>query len=225
MTSLIGYFGSQGVNKLSGEFRYICTMASSDNIYPDFGGILQRPEKESLLKQRAKVLWMTGLSGSGKTTLAQGLEKLLYQDGFVTQILDGDNIRAGINNNLGFSDEDRTENIRRISEISKLFLDCGIITINCFVSPTNAIREQAKSIIGSDDFIEIYVNTPIEVCEERDVKGLYAKARKGEIQDFTGVNAPFEAPTDPYLEINTDGSSIDDSVRDLYNQVKALVSK
>lgn len=198
-------------------------MTTSDNIHPDFQGILQRSEKEKLLNQRAKVLWMTGLSGSGKTTLAQGLEKMMHQEGYLTQILDGDNIRAGINNNLGFSDEDRTENIRRISEISKLFLDCGIIAINCFVSPTIAIREQAKSIIGAADFIEIYVNTPIEICEERDVKGLYAKARKGEIQDFTGVNAPFEAPTNANFEINTYGVTIDESARSLFNYVQPLV--
>jgi len=198
-------------------------MTTSDNIHPDFQGILQRSEKEKLLNQRAKVLWMTGLSGSGKTTLAQGLEKMMHQEGYLTQILDGDNIRAGINNNLGFSDEDRTENIRRISEISKLFVDCGIIAINCFVSPTIAIREQAKSIIGAADFIEIYVNTPIEICEERDVKGLYAKARKGEIQDFTGVNAPFEAPTNANFEINTYGVTIDESARSLFNYVQPLV--
>ena len=202
--------------------HYLCSM-NSDNIHPDFQGILQRSEKEKLLNQKAKVFWMTGLSGSGKTTLAQGLEKTMHQEGFLTQILDGDNIRAGINNNLGFSDADRTENIRRISEISKLFLDCGIITINCFVSPTNAIREQAKAIIGAADFIEIYVNTPIEVCEERDVKGLYAKARKGEIQDFTGVNAPFEAPTNAHLEISTAGSSIEENVKALYGFIRPLV--
>ena len=198
-------------------------MSASGNIHPDFEGILQRSEKEALLNQKAKVLWMTGLSGSGKTTLAQGLEKRLFQDGFLTQILDGDNIRAGINSNLGFSDEDRTENIRRISEISKLFCDCGIITINCFVSPTISIREQAKSIIGEADFVEIFVNTPIEICEERDVKGLYAKARKGEIQDFTGVNAPFEAPTDPNIELNTDGSSIEENVGELYELIKPML--
>ena len=198
-------------------------MTTSDNIHPDFQGILQRSEKEKLLNQRAKVLWMTGLSGSGKTALAQGWEKMMHQEGYLTHILDGDNIRVGINNNLGFSDEDRMENIRRISEISKLFVDCGIITINCFVSPTIAIREQAKSIIGSADFIEIYVNTPIEICEERDVKGLYAKARKGEIQDFTGVNAPFEAPTNADFEINTYGVTIDESARSLFNYVQPLV--
>jgi len=203
--------------------HYICTMSTSDNIHPDFPGILQRSAKEALLKQKAKVLWMTGLSGSGKTTLAQGLEKRMHTEGFLTQILDGDNIRAGINSNLGFSSEDRTENIRRISEISKLFLDCGIITINCFVSPTIAIREQAKDIIGPEDFIEIFVNTPIEVCEGRDVKGLYAKARNGEIPDFTGVNAPFEAPANPNLEINTAGSSIEDNVAALLAFIRPLV--
>jgi adenylylsulfate kinase len=198
-------------------------MPTSDNIHPDFQGLLQRGEKELLLNQRAKVLWMTGLSGSGKTTLAQGLERIMHKEGYLTQILDGDNIRAGINNNLGFSDEDRTENIRRISEISKLFLGCGIITMNCFVSPTLAIRKQAKSIIGSDDFVEIYVSTPIEICEERDVKGLYAKARKGEIQDFTGVNAPFEAPVNADFEIDTSGSAIGESSKSLFAYIEPFI--
>ena len=167
---------------------------------------------------------VTGPSGSGKTTIAQGLEKRMHQEGFLTQILDGDNIRAGINNNLGFSEADRTENIRRISEISKLFLDSGIITINCFVSPLIAIRDQARSIIGAEDFFEIYINTAIEVCEERDVKGLYAKARAGEIEDFTGVSAPFEPPTSPNLEINTAGASIEESVSVLYDYILPLVT-
>ena len=148
----------------------------------------------------------------------------MHQEGFLTQILDGDNIRAGINNNLGFSEADRTENIRRISEISKLFLDSGIITINCFVSPLIAIRDQARSIIGAEDFFEIYINTAIEVCEERDVKGLYAKARAGEIEDFTGVSAPFEPPTSPNLEINTAGASIEESVSVLYDYILPLVT-
>jgi adenylylsulfate kinase len=198
-------------------------MPTSDNIHPDFQGMVQRGEKEQLLNQRAQVLWMTGLSGSGKTTLAQELERIMHKEGYLTQILDGDNIRAGINNNLGFSDEDRTENIRRISEISKLFLGCGIITINCFVSPTLAIREQARSIIGPDDFVEIYLNTPIEICEERDVKGLYAKARRGEIQDFTGVNAPFEAPLNADFEINTHGATIDESAKSLFTYIEPLI--
>lgn len=146
------------------------------HIHPIFDDLLSRADKEKLLNQRAVVLWMTGLSGSGKSTIAKGVEKILHNKGFLTQVLDGDNVRTGINNNLGFSEADRTENIRRISEVSKLFLNCGVITINSFVSPTRDIRDQARSIIGEDDFYEVYVNAPFEVCEERDVKGLYAKA-------------------------------------------------
>jgi adenylylsulfate kinase len=193
--------------------------ANQDNIFPVFDSILQRKDKESLLRQKSVVIWLTGLSGSGKTTIAIGLEKALNKKGILTQILDGDNIRAGINNNLGFSDEDRKENIRRIAEVSKLFLNCGIVTINCFVSPTNEIRQQAKSIIGEDDFLEIFINTPIEICEQRDVKGLYKKARAGEIKDFTGISAPFEAPTNPFLDVKTAKKTIDESVNEILTQV------
>ena len=188
---------------------------ASRNIHPIFDRILQRKDKEELLKQKSKVLWMTGLSGSGKSTIAAGLESELHQKGYLTQILDGDNVRAGINNNLGFSEDDRKENLRRIAEVSKLFVNCGVITINCFVSPTIEMRKMAQEIIGPDDFIEIYVNAPLSVCEERDVKGLYSKARKGEIQNFTGLDAPFEAPQNPDLEIKTDELSEEDSVRKL----------
>ncbi|MEI7983307.1 MAG: adenylyl-sulfate kinase, partial [Bacteroidota bacterium] len=150
------------------------------NIFPVYHEILAREEKEDLLKQKASVIWLTGLSGAGKTTLAKYLEEELFSRGYLTQILDGDNIRTGINRNLGFSSEDRYENIRRIAEISKLFLQCGIITINCFISPTEELRDMARRIIGESDFIEIYVNAPLNICEGRDVKGLYSKARRGE---------------------------------------------
>ena len=186
-----------------------------ENIHPIFDQILSREDKEKQLEQRSKVIWMTGLSGSGKSTIAQGLESELHQMGYMTQILDGDNVRSGINNNLGFSDEDRTENIRRIAEVSKLFLNCGIITINSFVSPTIAIRKLAKEVIGSENFIEVYINAPLAVCEDRDVKGLYAKARNGEIKDFTGIDAPFEAPMDAAMEIRTDELDEAGSVRKL----------
>ncbi|KAB2859793.1 MAG: adenylyl-sulfate kinase [Flavobacteriales bacterium] len=194
-----------------------------DNIFPVFDSILQRKDKESLLRQKAKVIWLTGLSGSGKTTIAIGLEKALNSQGILTQVLDGDNIRAGINNNLGFSDEDRKENIRRIAEVSKLFLNCGVVTINCFVSPTNEIRQQAKEIIGAEDFLEVFINTPLEICEQRDVKGLYKKARAGEIKDFTGINAPFEAPTHPFLAIKTEGKTVEQSVKEILNKVLPLI--
>lgn len=196
-----------------------------NNIFSVFDELLQRSNKEKALNQFSKVIWMTGLSGSGKTSIALGLERKLHTNGYLTQILDGDNIRTGINKNLGFSDEDRTENIRRIAEVSKLFLNCGVITINCFVSPTIEIRKQAQQIIGGNDFIEVFINTPLEVCEQRDPKGLYKKARNGEIKDFTGVSAPFEVPTSPSIEIKTEGKSIEDCVNALYSEILILVKK
>lgn len=195
-----------------------------DNIHPIFDRLLQRGDKESLLKQRSKVIWLTGLSGSGKSTIAEAVEKELHNRGFLTMLLDGDNIRTGINNNLTFSAEDRVENIRRIAEVSKLFLNCGIITINSFVSPTNEIRALAKGIIGEKDFLEVYVNAPLEVCEARDVKGLYAKARKGLIPDFTGITAPFEAPEHPALEIRTDELEIQEGVQRLLDFILPIIS-
>ena len=195
------------------------------NIFPVYHEILAREEKEALLKQQAKVIWLTGLSGAGKTTLARHLEAQLFQRGYLTQILDGDNIRAGINNNLGFSAADRFENIRRIAEISKLFLHCGIITINCFISPTDEIREMARNIIGKDDFLEIFINAPLGVCEQRDVKGLYSKARRGEIREFTGITSPFEAPAHCDLEIRTDLLTIDESVDQLLSLVLPAISR
>lgn len=173
----------------------------SEHIFPIFDKVLGRGYKEKLLKQKGIVIWMTGLSGSGKTTLAIGLEKLLYEKGHLVEVMDGDNARSGINRNLGFSAEDRKENIRRIAEISKLFVNCGIITINSFVSPTDDLRNMAKEIIGDKDFFLVYVNSPLEVCEKRDPKGLYAKARKGEIKNFTGISAPFDTPKNAQLEI------------------------
>ncbi len=187
--------------------------ALNRNIHPVFNQILNRGDKEELLNQHARVIWMTGLSGAGKTTISQNIERELNKRGFLTQILDGDNVRSGINNNLGFSEEDRHENIRRISEVSKLFVNCGIICINSFISPTNEIRQMAKDIIGKENFIEVYVNAPIEVCEKRDVKGLYKKARKGEIKNFTGIDSPFDSPENPAIEIQTDKLSIEESVK------------
>lgn len=197
---------------------------AENNIHPIFDRILSREEKENLLKQKGMVIWMTGLSGSGKSTIAIGLEKKLFEKGILTQVLDGDNVRTGINNNLGFSEEDRIENIRRIAEVSKLFLNCGIVCINCFVSPTLEIRANAKKIIGND-FVEVFINTPIEECEKRDVKGLYKKARAGEIKDFTGIDAPFEAPTNPDIEIKTVGKTIDESVNELLNHILQKIKK
>ena len=186
-----------------------------NNIYPIFDRMLGREDKEALLKQRSVMVWFTGLSGSGKSTIAIALERELHKRGLLCRILDGDNIRSGINNNLGFSAEDRVENIRRIAEVSKLFIDTGVITIAAFISPNNELREMASTIIGKDNFLEIYVNTPIEECERRDVKGLYAKARKGEIKDFTAVSAPFEAPEHPALSLDTSVLSLEESVNKL----------
>ena len=186
-----------------------------NNRYPIFDRMLGREDKEALLKQRSVMVWFTGLSGSGKSTIAIALERELHKRGLLCRILDGDNIRSGINNNLGFSAEDRVENIRRIAEVSKLFIDTGVITIAAFISPNNELREMASTIIGKDNFLEIYVNTPIEECERRDVKGLYAKARKGEIKDFTGVSAPFEAPEHPALSLDTSVLSLEESVNKL----------
>jgi adenylylsulfate kinase len=170
------------------------------------------------------VIWLTGLSGSGKTTIAKTLERELYKRGFLAQVLDGDNIRTGINNNLGFTEEDRIENIRRIAEVSKLFLNCGIITINSFISPTEEIRKMAMEIIGEENFFEIYVNAPLEVCEERDTKGLYKKAREGKIADFTGISAPFEVPKNPHLEVRTDQMTVDETIEECLAHVLPVIT-
>lgn len=182
------------------------------HIYPIFDRMLQRNDREKLPGQKGIMLWFTGLSGSGKSTLAIALERELYNSGILCRILDGDNIRTGINNNLGFTEADRVENIRRIAEVAKLFVDCGVVTIAAFISPTEQIRQMAADIIGKDDFFEIYVNTPLEVCEERDVKGLYKKARQGEIKNFTGISAPFEAPLNPAITIDTSACSLEESI-------------
>ena len=190
-----------------------------EHIYPIFDTILNREQKEKLTQQRATVIWMVGLSGSGKSTLACSLENNLFEMGYITKLLDGDNLRSGINNNLGFTNEDRTENIRRAAEVSKLFAECGVVTICSLISPTAAIRSMAREIIGEDLFYEVFVNCPLEVCEQRDVKGLYAKARKGEIKKFTGIDAPFENPIDPSLEIRTDLHSVEVCQTELLNNI------
>jgi adenylylsulfate kinase len=171
-----------------------------------------RSEKEKLLDQKAVVIWMTGLSGSGKTTLAENIEKELFGMGYLVQVLDGDNLRSGINRNLGFSEEDREENIRRVAEISKLFLDCGIICINCFISPTGKIRHMARDIIGKDNFIEVFLNASLEICEKRDIKGLYREARAGNIKNFTGIDSPYEIPVNADIEIDSEKLSVKESV-------------
>jgi len=194
-----------------------------EHIYPVIEKV-GRNQKEQFLKQRAKVIWLTGLSGSGKSTVGLALEQELFNRGFFSQILDGDNIRAGINKNLNFTLEDRLENIRRISEVCKLYINSGIITISCFISPTSNDREMARNIIGEDDFIEVFVSAPIEVCEKRDVKGLYAKARKGEIKNFTGIDAPFDVPRNPFAVLDTQKNTIDETVNELLEKIIPLIS-
>lgn len=194
-----------------------------ENIHPIFERIVGRKEKERFLNQKSRVFWLTGLSGSGKSTIAEKVERMLFNEGFLVQIIDGDNIRSGICNNLGFSLEDREENIRRIAEVSKLFINCGVICINSFVSPTAIIREKAKNIIGADDFFEVFISTSIEECESRDVKGLYAKARAGEIKNFTGIDSPYENPSNPALKIETEHFSVEESAEILYKFIKEKI--
>ena len=194
-------------------------MGEATNIYPIYEKMMTRSDKEQLLGQRGVMVWFTGLSGSGKSTVALGVERELHKRGILCRILDGDNIRRGINKNLGFSADDRKENIRRIAEIGKLFVDTGVVTLSAFISPTNESRHMASEIIGADDFREVYVSTPLEVCEQRDVKGLYARARRGEIKDFTGVSAPFEVPEHPALTLDTSVLTLEESV----NKVLELI--
>lgn len=174
--------------------------------------MLSRAERELALGQRARVLWFTGLSGSGKSTIAVALERKLFEKGRFAQVLDGDNIRSGINSDLGFSEADRMENIRRVAEISKLYLNSGIICINCFISPKANMRELARDIIGSEDFTEVFIDAPSDICEERDPKGLYRKARAGLIPHFTGVDDEYEPPVNPDIVINTHLLSVEEAV-------------
>lgn len=191
----------------------------TEHIHPVFDRMIHREEREAFLNQKSVVLWLVGLSGSGKSTIAIALERLLLQHGYFAQMLDGDNIRSGINRDLGFSIEERNENIRRIAEIAKLYAQSGIISINSFISPTKDIRQMASDIIGQD-YIEVYVDTPLEVCESRDVKGLYAKARKGEIKGFTGIDSPFEVPEKPDIHIKTVNRQVLDCAQEIFDQIK-----
>jgi adenylylsulfate kinase len=194
------------------------------HIYPVFDQIVSREEKEKKLNQKAKVIWFTGLSGSGKTTLASALERNLFERGHLTQVLDGDNIRTGINNNLGFSHEDRMENIRRIAEIAKLLINSGVICLCAFVSPTRDVRNIVRTIVGEADFLEVFVSTPIEVCETRDIKGLYQKARAGVIKEFTGVSAPFDIPQNAVLSIDTSDKTVEECVEILLDRLLGEVT-
>lgn len=189
------------------------------NLHPITDQIIPRDEREVRLGQRGKVFWFTGLSGSGKSTLAIALERRLFDQGYHVVILDGDNIRTGINNNLSFTAEDRAENIRRIAEVAKLYLNNGIVCIVSFISPTRDMRDMAKQIIGTSDFVETFIDTPLEICEARDVKGLYKKARAGQIMDFTGIHAPYEAPLNPEIHIKTENATIAESLEILIQKV------
>ena len=184
-------------------------------------GAVTRADREQMNGHKGCTVWLTGLSGSGKSTIAVDLEKRLWERGVRAYILDGDNIRHGLNKNLGFSPADRTENIRRIGEVAKLFTDAGIVTLTAFISPYRADRDQVRALMQPGDFVEVHVACPVEICEQRDVKGLYKKARAGEIKEFTGISAPYEAPLKPELTIDTSGQSVEASARQILAHLEA----
>lgn len=189
-------------------------MTNSKNIHPIFEQVLSREEKEQRHGQTGRVIWLFGLSGSGKSTLAVGLEKRLFEAGCATHLLDGDNVRTGLNNNLGFSNEDRAENIRRIAEVSKLFVQAGLVVINSFITPLRVNRSAARQILG-DDLVEVYVRCSFEECAARDVKGLYAKAKQGGVANFTGKDSLFEEPERADLTLDTEGASPEETLEQL----------
>jgi adenylylsulfate kinase len=195
----------------------------SVSVYPQLY-IITRKERNIQNNHNSFVLWLTGLSGSGKSSIANLLEKCLFERGLKSYILDGDNTRLGINSDLDFSTEGRKENIRRVSEIAKLMNDAGLITIACFISPFENDRQMAKEIIGEENFIEVFVDCPLEICEKRDVKGLYAKARKGEVKNFTGVSSPFEVPSNPEIIISTHLMSAEDCVKTILNKIETKLN-
>ena len=194
-----------------------------ESIYPIFDRTESRAAKEARLAQRGCVLWLTGLSGSGKSTIAVALEQQLSAMGYLCRVVDGDNIRHTISADLGFTATDRAENIRRTAELCRIFADTGIVTIACLVCPTNDMRHTAQHIIGSSDFIQIHISTPIEECERRDTKGLYARARRGEIANFTGISAPFEFPEEPDITIDTTDCSVDECVDYIIYKIKKRI--
>lgn len=202
-------------------------MSLPENIHPTFGKLLGREAKEALLNQRGLVVWLYGLSGSGKSTLANALERRLHGEGVFTQALDGDNIRTGLNSNLGFTDDDRRENIRRIAEVAKLYTSAGVVTIASFICPRIELRALARGIVGAADFLEVYVECSFETCEQRDVKGLYAKAKRGGVKQFTGKDSAFEPP-EPRdiadLILNTDEQEESASLEQLYRTVQPRVA-
>lgn len=189
-----------------------------DYIYPIQTKVSKR-QREELLGQRARLIWFTGLSGSGKSTLAVQLEAQLHAHGFKTYLLDGDNIRTGLNSDLEFTEEGRIENIRRIGEVSKLLLDAGVVVLSAFISPFKADRDKVKDLVGAENYIEVFVDAPMELCERRDVKGLYKKARSGEVKNFTGIHARYERPENPDIRIPTDSLSVEESIERLMEVV------
>lgn len=196
-----------------------------EDLHPTFETLLGRGEKESLLHQRSRVIWLYGLSGSGKSTLANALERSLHAEGYATQLLDGDNVRSGLTGDLGFSDADRRENIRRVAEVARLFLDAGVVTLVSLITPRREFREMARSIVGPEDFIEIYVECSYATCARRDVKGLYAKARGGGVSAFTGKDSAFEPPSgEAALTISTDGMGVEESLAVLSGYIKPRIS-
>jgi adenylylsulfate kinase len=199
-------------------------LSQSNNIFPNQEELVTSSDKENLLSHKGLVLWMTGYSGSGKTTLAYELERRLHDEGILTKVLDGDVLRQGMNKGLGFSMEDRTENIRRTAELAKQLASCGVVVICSLITPTNELRRLAENIIGEQHFILYHIATPLEVCEKRDVKGHYAKARTGEIKEFTGVSNPFEIPTTAIYSIDTSELSIDESVTYLFDDIFQLLA-
>jgi adenylylsulfate kinase len=202
-------------------------MSTPENIHTEFHRMLGRDAKEAQLKQRGHVFWFYGLSGSGKSTLANALERKLAELGYVTKILDGDNIRSGLNSDLGFSDKDRQENIRRISEVARLFLDAGMVVFTSFITPKRELRAAAREIVGEGDLTPVYVEASFETCAERDVKGLYAKAAAGGVKDFTGKDSSFETPEvgDPDWTITTDHQSEEESLDRLLQKVIPLIQQ
>jgi adenylylsulfate kinase len=194
-----------------------------NNLYP-IQTKVDSLKRHQLLKQRPLLIWFTGLSGSGKSTLAMQLEAMLYDHGYKTYLLDGDNIRTGLNRDLTFTEEGRIENIRRIGEVGKLMLDAGLVVLSAFISPFEADRNQVKKIVGAEKYFEVFVDTPLEICEQRDVKGLYKKARAGEVKNFTGIDSPYERPAKPDLRIETNKVSIEVAVENLFEIIKSRIA-
>ena len=198
-------------------------METPKNLFPHKHFVSAELRKK-LINQKPILIWLSGISGSGKSTIANELEKKLYENNFLSYLLDGDNIRIGLNKDLGFTDDDRKENIRRISEVSRLMLDAGLIVITAFISPFKEERQLAKSLVLEENYFLVYVDCSVEICEERDVKGLYKKARAGEIKNFTGIDSPYEVPENPNLIVNTEKESVDESVKKIFNAIKGKIN-